>query len=79
VWQERGYNGDSLWVWGVAAPYGDSIMIEEFIDSTGVTYPLIATTSVFGFSIAILKTFLPIRPKPLIANFTVISCLLFVF
>ena len=45
MWQERGYNGDSLWIWGIAAPYGDSTDIEEFIDSTGVTFPLMETTS----------------------------------
>ena len=45
MWQERGYNGDSLWIWGIAAPYGDSTDIEEFIDSTGVTFPLMETTT----------------------------------
>ena len=49
MWQVRGYNGDSLWVWGISAPYGDSTLIEEFIDSTGVTFPLMPTA--YGDSI----------------------------
>ena len=43
MWQARGYNGDSLWVWGIAAPAGDSTQLEGFIDATGLTFPLMPT------------------------------------
>ena len=39
LWQVRGFNGDSLWIWGFAVPHGDSTEIEAFKDSTGVTFP----------------------------------------
>ncbi len=51
LWQQYGYNGDSLWVWGIESYYADSQQIEDFRQQYGATFPCFSTkddTTVLG-------------------------------
>ena len=51
IWQAYGYNGDSLWVWGIESYNADSAQIESFRQQFGATFPCFSTkndTEVLG-------------------------------
>ncbi len=51
IWQAYGYNGDSLWVWGIESYNADSAQIESFRQEFGATFPCFSTkndTEVLG-------------------------------
>ncbi len=51
VWNEYGYNGDSLWLWGIESYYADSAEIEAFRHDYGASFPCFSTkddTTVLG-------------------------------
>ncbi len=46
VWQAYGYNGDSLWVWGIECSFGDSNYVDninEFENNYGGQFPIFST------------------------------------
>ncbi len=51
LWQQYGYNGDSVWFWGIESYYADSQQIEDFRQQYGATFPCFSTkedTTVLG-------------------------------
>ena len=51
LWQIYGYNGDSLWVWGIESFYANNQQIEDFKQQFGATFPCFSTkddTTVLG-------------------------------
>jgi thiol-disulfide isomerase/thioredoxin len=51
LWQQYGYNGDSVWFWGIESYYADSQQIEDFRQQYGGTFPFFSTkddTTVLG-------------------------------
>lgn len=43
VWQNYGYNGDSIWVWGIEASGRHDTDIVSFMTQYGVTFPCFST------------------------------------
>jgi peroxiredoxin len=43
IWQAYGYNGDSLWVWGIESYNADSAQIESFRQQYSASFPCFST------------------------------------